>query len=98
MLRLRIKIYDHQRRFCNGATRQVHLTHLVFFLNIQNHGYNNQLEKLEAARSAYLCLPSLTFPYLSLPFLTFPNLSLPFHTFPYLSLSLPSFWVLVLGT
>ena len=46
----------------------------------------NQLEKLEAARSAYLCLPSLTFPYLSLPFLTFPNLSLPFHTFPYLSL------------
>ena len=48
--------------------------------------FDNQLEKLEAARSAYLFLPFLTFPYLSLPFLTFPYLSLPFFTFPYLSL------------
>ena len=52
--------------------------------------YMNQLEKLEAARSAYLCLPFLTYPYLSLPFLTFPylslHLSLPFLTKPYLSL------------
>ena len=55
-----------------------------------NDPLDNQLEKLEAARSAYLCLPFLTFPYLSLPFLTFPylplHLSLPFLTKPYLSL------------
>ena len=42
----------------------------------------NQLEKLEAARSAYLRLPFLT-----LPFFTFPALpyALPFLTKPYLS-------------
>ena len=40
----------------------------------------NQLEKLEAAKAAYLWLPLVTFPYLTLPFLTFPYLSLPFLT------------------
>ena len=34
----------------------------------------NQLEKLEAARTAYLRLTILTFSHLSLPLLTFPYL------------------------
>ena len=34
-----------------------------------------KLEKLEAAKVAYLWLPFVTFCYLSLPFLTFPYLS-----------------------
>ena len=45
----------------------------------------NQLEKLEAAKSAYLCISLVNFPFLSLPFLTFltfPYLFLPFHIFP----------------
>ena len=37
----------------------------------------NQLEKLEAARSAYLLLPLVTFPSLWLPFLLFGYLSWP---------------------
>ena len=45
-----------------------------------------KLEKLEAAKVAYLLLPFVTFCYLLLPFVTFPYLSLPFLTFPYLSL------------
>ena len=40
-------------------------------------GRNNQLEKLEAARSAYLWLP-LVFGYLWLPFLIFGYLSWPY--------------------
>ena len=55
----------------------------------------NQLEKLEAARSAYLWLPFLTFPYLSLPILPFPYLSLPFLTYPYLSFPFLTFPVLM---
>ena len=51
----------------------------------------NQLEELEAARTAYLWLPILTSGYLSLPlvispYLPLPPLSLLFPTFPYLSL------------
>ena len=46
----------------------------------------NQLEKLEAAKSAYLWLLLIIFGYLSSPFVTFHYLSLPFPTFPYLSL------------
>ena len=49
----------------------------------------NQLEKLEAAKPAYLWIPldtfgylcSLSFPYLSVLFLTFPYLWLSFLTF-----------------
>ena len=51
----------------------------------------NQLEKLEAAKAAYLWLPSDTFGYLSLPFLTCPYLSLPVLTCPYLSLPFLTF-------
>ena len=36
----------------------------------------NQLEKLEAAKTAYLWLPFLTFSYLSLPILTVPYCAL----------------------
>ena len=36
---------------------------------------SNQLEKLEAARSAYLWLPLVTFPYLWLPFLALLGLT-----------------------
>ena len=46
---------------------------------------DNQLEKLEAARSAYLCLPYLSLPFLT-PFLTFPYLALLCLTLPYLAL------------
>ena len=45
----------------------------------------NQLEKLEAATSAYLCLPYLSLPFLK-PFLTFPYLALLCLTLPYLAL------------
>ena len=45
---------------------------------------HNQLEKLEAAKAAYLWLPFLTFP--CLPLVTFGYLSLPFLTFPYWTL------------
>ena len=62
---------------------------LTFFflkkVSRKNFLSQNQLEKLEAARSAYLWLPFL--PYLSLPFLAFPALpyALPLLTKPYLS-------------
>ena len=46
---------------------------------------NIQLEKLEAAKAAYLWLPFLTFGYLFLPLVNFPYLSL---TFLYLLLPL----------
>ena len=49
-------------------------------------GRVNQLEKLEAAKSAYFCLSLVTFGYLWLPF--FPYISLPLPTFPYLSVAL----------
>ena len=47
----------------------------------------NQLEKLEAARSAYLWLPLVTFGYLWLTLVTFGYLWLPFLAL--LSLSRP---------
>ena len=59
---------------------------------------NNQLEKLEAAEAANLCLPSLTFGYLYLqlplftfglwlPFLPVGYIFLPLVTFPYFCLT-----------
>ena len=42
----------------------------------------NQLEKLEAARSAYLELPLVTFGYLWLPLVTLDYLWLPLVTGP----------------
>ena len=58
-------------------------THLFTFSVVLKHAFifttTNQLEKLEAARSADLWLP-----YLSVPFINFPYLYLPFITFPYL--------------
>ena len=68
---------------CAGAGRRI-------YPPVYNCLTRNQLEKLEAAKAVYLCLPFLlpllTFAYLSLPFLPFPYLSFPFLTFPYLSL------------
>ena len=46
----------------------------------------NQLEKLEAARSAYLLLPLVTFPYLWLPFLAFRLTEPYWATGPYCAL------------
>ena len=43
--------------------------------------YNKQLEKLEAARSAYLWLPLVTFGYIWLPLVTFGYLSWPYGAF-----------------
>ena len=51
----------------------------------------NQLEKLEAAKGAYLWLPSLTFGYLTFPYPTFGYLTLPLVNLPYLSLPSLSF-------
>ena len=45
---------------------------------IHTNGRKNQLEKLEAARSAYLWLPLFIFGYLWLPLVTFPGLTEPF--------------------
>ena len=51
----------------------------------KNYATFHQLEKLEAARSAYLCLPLFIFGYLWLPLVTFGYLWLPLVTFGYLS-------------
>ena len=58
----------------------------------------NQLEKLEAAKTAYLRFPLVTFPYLWLPFLTFGYLSLLLVNFPYRSLTLVTFGYIWLVT
>ena len=56
---------------------------------------NNQLEKLEAAKAAYLWFPLVTFSYpwllvtlcnLMLPLVTFPYLTLPYLSLPFLTL------------
>ena len=58
------------------------------FMHVE--GYN-QVEKLEAARSAYLRLPLFIFDYLLLPFITFCYLWLPLVTFGYSWLHLVTF-------
>ena len=66
-------------------------------LNFEEKPLYNQLERLEAVRSAYLVtidylsLPFLTLPFISLPFLTLPFISFPFFTFPYVSLPFLTF-------
>ena len=50
--------------------RNVAVVYTIFAFSLLNEFHPNQLEKLEAAKSAYHWIPFLHFPYLFLPFLT----------------------------